>query len=80
MCERLAAADSTSILFLLDYFLSGIEFRGQGFHGVVLAPLWLNSILDTLIEEEERSPFIFLPWQLHFDIRASKHYHGHHVI
>lgn len=30
MCERLAAADSTSILFLLDYFLSGIEFRGQG--------------------------------------------------
>jgi hypothetical protein len=27
MCERLAATDSTSILFVLDYFLSGIEFK-----------------------------------------------------
>ena len=66
--------------FLLDYFLSGIEFRGKGFHGVVLAPLRLNSISDTLIEAEEGSPFIFLPWQLYFDIRASKHYHCHHII
>lgn len=65
---------------LLDYFLSGIEFRGKGFHGVVLAPLRLNSISDTLIEAEEGSPFIFLPWQMYFDIRTSKHYHCHHII
>ena len=58
--------------FLLDYFLSGIEFTGKGFHGVVLAPLRLNSISDTLIEAEEGSPFIFLPWQAGYTYMQEK--------
>ena len=53
MCERLAASGGTPLLILLDYFLSGIDVRGKGFHEVVLAPLRLTSIPDILSDAEE---------------------------
>ena len=80
MCERLAASGGTPLLILLDYFLSGMDVRGKGFHEVVLAPLLLTSISDILSDAEEGYPFFLFPWQLHFYVRAPEHYHCHHVI
>ena len=62
MCERLAASGGTPLLILLDYFLSGIDIRGKGFHEVVLAPLRLTSIPDILSDAEEGYPFFLFPW------------------
>ena len=62
MCERLAASGGTPLLILLDYFLSGIDVRGKGFHEVVLAPLRLTSIPDILSDAEEGYPFFLFPW------------------
>lgn len=46
-----------SSIILLDYFPSGIGIRGKGFHEVVLAPLRLISIPDTLSQAEEGEPY-----------------------
>ena len=49
------------ILILLNYFLSGMDVRGKGFHEVVLALLRLTPISDILSDAKEGSLFFLFP-------------------